>query len=77
MWESVPSHGGCGSSSLRECIELLSHPERKSPATCHSGHEREKVPSHKIVVFPRNLCTMHLEMLQITGILCTVHLKML
>ena len=39
--EAVLSHGGCGSSSLRECIELLSNPQRKSPATCHSGPKME------------------------------------
>ena len=32
--ESTFSHGGCGSSSLRECLELLSH---NTPATLHSG----------------------------------------
>ena len=31
------SHGGCGSSSLRECIELLNSISHKSPATCYSG----------------------------------------
>ena len=39
--EAVLSHGGCGSSSLRECIELLNNPQRKSPATCHSGPKME------------------------------------
>ena len=39
--ETVLSHGGCGSSSLRECIELLNNPQRKSPATCHSGANME------------------------------------
>ena len=39
--ESVLSHGGCGSSSLRECIELLNNTERKTPATCHSGPKVE------------------------------------
>ena len=34
--EAVLSHGGCGSSSLRECIELLNNP------TCHSGPKMEK-----------------------------------
>ena len=29
--------GGCGSSSLRECIELLNKTVRNSPATLHSG----------------------------------------
>ena len=31
------SHGGCGSSSLRECIELLNKTRSNSPATHHSG----------------------------------------
>ena len=35
------SHGGCGSSSLRECIELLNSMTHKSPATCHSGPKVE------------------------------------
>ena len=39
--ETVLSHGGCGSSSLRECIGLLNNPQRKSPATCHSGANME------------------------------------
>ena len=39
--ESVLSHRGCGSSSLRECIALLNNPERKAPATCHSGPKME------------------------------------
>ena len=39
--EPVLSHGGCGSSSLRECIELMSNSERKAPATCHSGPKME------------------------------------
>ena len=33
----VLSHGGCGSSSLRECIELLNNTERNAPAALHSG----------------------------------------
>ena len=39
--ETVLSHGGCGSSSLRECIELLNNPLRKSLAICHSGANME------------------------------------
>ena len=31
------SHGGCGSSSLRECLNLLDYNRRNSPAPCHSG----------------------------------------
>ena len=36
------SHGDCGSSSLRECIELLTTSERNSSATLHSGVKKEK-----------------------------------
>ena len=39
--EPAPSHGGCGSSSLRECIELLNNTVRKAPAPCHSGVKLE------------------------------------
>ena len=35
------SHGGCGSSSLRECIELLANTERNAPATLHSGANKD------------------------------------
>ena len=38
------SHGGCGtcgSSSLRECIELLNNTRRNAPATLHSGVKEE------------------------------------
>ena len=41
MREPVLSHGGCGSSSLRECVELLHNSERKAPAPCHSGPKME------------------------------------
>ena len=41
MREPVLSHGGCGSSSLRECIELLNNTERNASATCHSGAKME------------------------------------
>ena len=37
------SHGGCGSSSLRECIELLNQTRSNSPATLHSGVKTEKL----------------------------------
>ena len=37
MQKSVLSHTGCGSSSLRECIELLNNTERNAPATLHLG----------------------------------------
>ena len=42
--EPAPSHGGCGSSSLRECIELLNNTIRKASATCHSGVKLEREP---------------------------------
>ena len=42
--EAVLSHGDCGSSSPRECIELLNDPQHKSPATCHSGPKMENGP---------------------------------
>ena len=41
--EAVLSHGGCGSSSLRECIELLNNPQRKSLATCHWAQNGEYI----------------------------------
>ena len=52
MREAVLSHGGCGSSSLRECIELLSNPQRKSPATCHSGPNMENRSGPSQVMSP-------------------------
>ena len=42
MHKPVFSHGGCGSSSLRECIDLLNNTERNTPATLHSGVKKEK-----------------------------------
>ena len=41
--ESGLSHGGCGSSSLRECIELFTSTERNAPATLHSGANKRIV----------------------------------
>ena len=41
MRETALSHGGCGSSSLRECIELLNNPLHKSSAPWHSGANME------------------------------------
>ena len=41
MQKSVLSHGGCGSSSLRECIGLLNNTERNAPATLHSRVKME------------------------------------
>ena len=43
--EAVLSHGGCGSSSLRECIELLNNPQRNSLAPYHSGATLENKSS--------------------------------
>ena len=45
------SHGGCGSSSLRECLNLLDYNERSSPAPCHSGVTDEKTPTRCIFKF--------------------------
>ena len=50
--EAVLSHGGCGSSSLQECIELLNNPQRKSPATCHSGPKMENGSGPSQVMSP-------------------------
>ena len=50
--EPVLSHGGCGSSSLRECIELLNNTERNAPATCHSGVKIEKKSNPRQVMSP-------------------------
>ena len=52
MREPVLSHGGCGSSSLRECIELLNNTERKAPATCHSGAKMENRSAPPQVMSP-------------------------
>ena len=46
------SHGGCGSSSLRECIELLNSISHKSPATCHSGAKTENEAAPPQVMSP-------------------------
>ena len=52
MPKSVLSHGGCGSSSLRECIELLSNTERNAPATLHSRVNKEKTSDPQQVMSP-------------------------
>ena len=42
------SHAGCGSSSLRECIELLNNTERNALAALHSRVKWKKSRSpHK------------------------------
>ena len=52
MPRSVFSHGGCGSSSLRECIELLNNTERDAPATLHSRVKKEKTSDPQQVMSP-------------------------
>ena len=46
--KSMNHHGGFGSESLKECIELLNATISNSPATLHSGvgHPKATVPSH-------------------------------
>ena len=46
---SAFSHGGCGSSSFRECIKLLNNTGRNAPATLHSGVKKGRTsdPQHK------------------------------
>ena len=46
-------HGGCGSSSLRECIELLNNTIRNTPATLHFGIENSELtgPQQILMVF--------------------------
>ena len=46
------SHGGCGSSSLRECIELLANTERNAPATLHSGANKDSTSGPPQVMSP-------------------------
>ena len=50
--ETVLSHGGCGSSSLRECIELLNNTERQAPAPCHSRVKMENRSDPRQVMSP-------------------------
>ena len=54
--EADLSHGDCGSSSLRECIELLNQATHNSPAASHSGpkFEKETGPPH-LWAFPLHL----------------------
>ena len=53
--ESGLSHGGCGSSSLRECIELLANTERNAPATLHSGGANKESKSGQPQVMSPNV----------------------
>ena len=46
------SHGGCGSSSLRECLELLNYNRRNCLATLHSGVEDDKTVDPSQVMSP-------------------------
>ena len=46
------SHGGCGSSSLRECIELLNNTERSAPAALHSRVKKENTSNPRQVMSP-------------------------
>ena len=60
--ETVLSHGGCGSSPLRECIELLNNPQRKSPAPWHSGATRENKsgpPQEEVISEKGGFLRMH------------------
>ena len=50
--ETGASHGGCGSSSLRECIELLNTNIRNAPATLHSGIESREFTDPQQVMSP-------------------------
>ena len=52
MQKSVLSPGGCGSSSLRECIELLKNSERNAPATLHSRVKLENASDPLQVMSP-------------------------
>ena len=45
-------HGGCGSSSLRECTELLNNTGSNAPATLHSGVKKEKTSDPPQVMSP-------------------------
>ena len=49
---SVSLHGGCGSSSLRECVELLNNAKRNAPATLHSGVKKEVLSDPRQVMSP-------------------------
>ena len=46
------SHGGCGSSSLKECIELLNNTERNAPAALHSRVKKENTSDPRQVMSP-------------------------
>ena len=46
------SHGSCGSSSLRECIELLANTERNAPSTLHPGANKDSKSGPPQVMSP-------------------------
>ena len=50
--DSGVHHRGCGSSSLRECIEFLNNTVCKAPATLHSGIEHPKLTDLQQVMSP-------------------------
>ena len=52
MREPGVHHRGCGSSSLRECIELLNNTIRNAPATLHSGIEDDELIGPQQVMSP-------------------------
>ena len=45
-------NGGCSSSSLRKCIELLANTERNAPATLHSGANKDSKSGPPQVMSP-------------------------
>ena len=55
--ESCFPHGGHGSSSLQECLNLLSQAKSHSPAPCHSrdNDANSSVPQQILVNFSRFL----------------------
>ena len=58
------SHGGCGSSSLRECVELLNNTERNAPAALHSRVKKENRsdPRHAPQVWMADLDLPHFSL---------------
>ena len=42
---SSASHGGYGSSSLQECLDMLNQARSNSPAPCHSGVDTDSNPT--------------------------------
>ena len=46
-------HGGCGSASLRECIEIALQQESATPATLHSGEGLGNMTNPPQVMSPK------------------------